>query len=58
MVGIDEAQHRRGGAGKTQLVGEHVADQTRAFPKPVQLGGNVVAWPEDEIEHWISARLE
>ncbi|TKW72106.1 MAG: AlpA family transcriptional regulator, partial [Bradyrhizobium icense] len=28
------------------------------FPKPVQLGGYVVAWPEDEIEHWISARLE
>lgn len=28
------------------------------FPKPVQLGGYVVAWAEDEVERWISARLK
>jgi prophage regulatory protein len=28
------------------------------FPKPVQLGGYSVAWAEDEIESWISIRLE
>ncbi|MBX7494287.1 AlpA family transcriptional regulator [Qipengyuania sp. 6B39] len=27
------------------------------FPKPVQLGGYAVAWSEDEVEDWISARL-
>ncbi len=24
------------------------------FPKPVRLGGHSVAWPENEIEAWIS----
>ena len=32
LVGIDQAQHGRGGTGKTQLVGKHVADEPRAFP--------------------------
>lgn len=27
------------------------------FPKPVQLGGHVVAWVEDEVEAWISGKL-
>ncbi|MGP1679343.1 MAG: helix-turn-helix transcriptional regulator [Burkholderiales bacterium] len=27
------------------------------FPKPVQLGGYVVAWAEDDIETWIANRL-
>lgn len=26
------------------------------FPKPVQLGGYAVAWPEHEIETWIEDR--
>ncbi|PKQ01148.1 MAG: AlpA family transcriptional regulator [Alphaproteobacteria bacterium HGW-Alphaproteobacteria-13] len=28
------------------------------FPKPVQLGGYAVAWAEEEIETWISDRLQ
>jgi prophage regulatory protein len=28
------------------------------FPKPVKLGGYVVAWAEDEVERWISAKLD
>ena len=28
------------------------------FPKPVQLGGHTVAWPEDEVENWIFAHLK
>ncbi|WP_083455421.1 AlpA family phage regulatory protein [Sphingopyxis sp. 113P3] len=28
------------------------------FPKPVQLGGYAVAWPENEVENWIADRLE
>jgi hypothetical protein len=38
LVGIDEAQHRRGRAGEAQLVGEHVADEPRAFPRRPALG--------------------
>lgn len=27
-----------------------------AFPKPVQLGGNLVGWRSDEIDRWIEDR--
>ena len=33
LVGIDKAQHGRGGTRKTQLVGKQVADQACAFPR-------------------------
>lgn len=29
----------------------------RSFPKPVRLGANRVAWPENEIDEWINARI-
>lgn len=29
----------------------------RTFPSPIQLGGNVVAWLEAEIDDWIAARI-
>src|SRR3546814_3259419 len=32
LVGVDEAQHGRRRTGEAQLVGEHVADEPRAFP--------------------------
>ena len=38
LVGIDQAQHGRGRTGKPQLVGEHVADEARAFPRRPALG--------------------
>lgn len=28
-----------------------------SFPAPVRLGENRVAWPEDEIDAWINARI-
>lgn len=28
------------------------------FPKPVQLGGHAVAWPESEIDTWIALQID
>lgn len=28
------------------------------FPRPVDIGGKLVAWPESSIDAWISAKLE
>ena len=33
LIGVDKAQHGRGGTRKTQLVGEQVANQACAFPR-------------------------
>lgn len=32
--------------------------QENSFPAPVQIGIRSVAWPENEIEEWIAARLK
>lgn len=32
--------------------------QSGAFPRPVRIGDRAVAWPEVEIEAWISERLQ
>lgn len=29
-----------------------------SFPAPVKLGDRAIAWPSDEIEKWIRARIE
>lgn len=29
-----------------------------SFPKAVKVGQRAVAWPEDEIDAWIEARIE
>ncbi len=29
-----------------------------AFPKPISLGGQAVGWVENEIEDWLSQRIE
>ena len=31
--------------------------QNGTFPRPVRIGGRVVAWLETEIDEWIEARL-
>lgn len=54
LIRLPEVQHRVG-LGRSTIY-RWMAEGR--FPKPVQLGGYVVAWPEDEIERWISARLE
>lgn len=28
-----------------------------SFPRPIRLGANRVAWPENEIDDWINARI-
>jgi prophage regulatory protein len=27
------------------------------FPKPIALGGNSIAWVEDEVDAWLEARI-
>jgi predicted DNA-binding transcriptional regulator AlpA len=27
------------------------------FPQPIRLGGNSIAWLEDEVQAWIAARI-
>jgi len=31
---------------------------TADFPKSVKVGQRAVAWPEDEVEAWIAAKVE
>ena len=51
---LKEVQHRVG-LGRSTIY-RWMAEGR--FPKPVQLGGYAVAWPEDAIETWIAARLQ
>jgi prophage regulatory protein len=32
--------------------------KAKRFPAPIKLGENRNAWPEDEIDRWIAARIE
>ena len=34
---------------------QRIAEGT--FPRPVKIGPNAVAWPESEIDAWISERI-
>lgn len=54
LIRLPEVRHRVG-LGRSTIY-RWMAEGK--FPKPVQLGGYVVAWPEDEIERWISERVE
>lgn len=54
LIRLPEVRHRVG-LGRSTIY-RWMAEGR--FPKPVQLGGYVVAWPEDEIERWISDRVE
>lgn len=44
---------RLGGAGSTTV---YRWGQEGLFPKPVRLGPNLAAWPDDEIEAVLAAR--
>lgn len=54
LIRLKEVQHRVGLGRSTiyRWMGEG------KFPKPVQLGGYAVAWAQEDIESWISARLK
>jgi prophage regulatory protein len=53
LIRLREVQHRVG-LGRSTIY-RWMAEGK--FPKPVQLGGYAVAWAEDDIQVWISARL-
>ena len=54
LIRLREVQHRVG-LGRSTIY-RWMAEGK--FPKPVQLGGYAVAWPENEVENWIADRLE
>ena len=54
LIRLKEVQHRVG-LGRSTIY-RWMAEGK--FPKPVQLGGYSVAWAEDEIENWITERLQ
>ena len=53
LIRINEVQYRTG-LGRSTIYRWMTEGR---FPKPVHLGGNIVAWAEVDIEYWIAARL-
>lgn len=53
LIRLPEVQHRVG-LGRSTIY-RWMAEER--FPKPVQLGGCTVAWPEHEIADWIIGRM-
>ncbi|MCP9221407.1 AlpA family transcriptional regulator [Erythrobacter sp. LQ02-29] len=54
LIRLPEVQHRVG-LGRSTI---YRWMSEGKFPKPVQLGGYAVAWAEDEVEAWITRKLE
>lgn len=54
LIRLKEVQHRVG-LGRSTIY-RWMAEGK--FPKPVQLGGYAVAWALEDVESWISGRLE
>lgn len=52
LIRLKEVQHRVG-LGRSTIY-RWMAEGK--FPKPVQLGGYVVAWRQEEIEIWLNTR--
>jgi len=52
--------HLKDGITKTWLSKNNIYDRIRKkeFPAQVELGGNCVAWSEDEIDRWIQAKMD
>jgi prophage regulatory protein len=53
LIRLKEVQHRVG-LGRSTIY-RWMAESK--FPKPVQLGGYVVAWVEEDLETWIKERI-
>lgn len=53
LIRLPEVQHRVG-LGRSTIY-RWMAEGR--FPKPVQLGGYVVAWAEDDVDSWVESRL-
>lgn len=45
----------RTGLARSKLYELVASDQ---FPRPVKLSGRLNAWPENEVDAWIKARLQ
>jgi len=54
LIRIREVQHRVG-LGRSTIYRWMAQGK---FPKPVQIGSYSVAWKENDIEQWISRRIE
>lgn len=54
LIRLKEVQHRVG-LGRSTIY-RWMAEGK--FPKPVQLGGYAVAWALEDVESWISSKLE
>tara|TARA_E500000305_G_C3906850_1_gene181428 strand:- start:424 stop:639 length:216 start_codon:yes stop_codon:yes gene_type:complete len=54
LIRIKEVQHRVG-LGRSTIYRWMAQGK---FPRPVQLGGHAVAWTEDQLDEWISAKME
>lgn len=52
LIRLKEVQHRVG-LGRSTIY-RWMAEGR--FPKPVQLGGHVVAWLQEDIDEWIALR--
>ena len=52
LIRLKEVQHRVG-LGRSTIY-RWMAEGR--FPKPVQLGGHAVAWPQEAIDEWIRQR--
>jgi len=52
LIRLREVQHRVG-LGRSTIY-RWMAEGR--FPKPVQLGGHAVAWPQEDIDDWIALR--
>ncbi|GAA5048982.1 AlpA family transcriptional regulator [Erythrobacter westpacificensis] len=54
LIRIKEVQHRTG-LGRSTIYRWMAQGK---FPKPVHLGGYAVAWAEEQLNEWISAKLK
>jgi len=54
LIRLPEVKHRVG-LGRSTIY-RWMAEGR--FPRPVRLGGYIVAWAEDDVETWIANRLD
>ncbi|WP_420607481.1 helix-turn-helix transcriptional regulator [Novosphingopyxis sp.] len=54
LIRLKEVQHRVG-LGRSTI---YRWMSEGKFPKPVQIGGYIVAWPEEVIDEWVNRLAE
>lgn len=53
LLRLPEVERRTG--LKRSAIYQHI--ERKEFPKPIQLTRKAVAWPESEVNGWISAKI-